>query len=239
MLEKNIDTFLCLRASDAFDSLCGDDGKALSQKETAEKFDVNESVISEIKRCKREPSKGLIGKIIEICYAVDPAWLIIGKMDEKVCERVELAFRCFRINAPKELGVSGKFLLAVYNKQIMPSEAFLKRVSETCNAANIIYPQIDERFRAWFERTIIEDKIKTSELSDSLNIPMEYILAVLRSDASLPEELIAKFCSLYDKTPPAPAYSAYSEIIELLKHDPEAEKAVLNLLKKRRDRQIN
>jgi len=239
MLEKHIDTFLCLRASDALDSLCGEDGGALSQKEIAEKFDVNESVISEMKRCKREPSKALIGKIIEICYAVDPAWLIIGKMDEKACEKVELAFRCFRINAPRELRVSGKFLLAVYNKQIMPSEAFLKRVSETYNTANIIYPHIDERFRAWFERTIIEDKIKISDLSDGLNIPMEYVLAVLRGDASLPEELIAKFCSLYDKTPPAPAYSAFSEIMELLKNDPAAEKDVLNLLKKRRGRSIN
>ncbi len=201
MFEKNIDTRLCLRASEAFDSLCGGDGGALSQKEIAEKFDVNESVISEIKRCKREPSKSLIGKIIEICYAVDPAWLLIGKMAEKVCERVKLAFRCIKVGSPKEIGVSSKFTMAIYNKEVMPSEAFLKRISETYNAANFIYPQIDERFREWFERTIIEDKIKISDLSDSLNIPMEYVLGVLRGDASFPEELIAKFCRPVQKNP--------------------------------------
>ena len=100
----------------------------------------------------------------------------------------------------------------------------------------IIYPRTDERFREWFEQTVIRSRLKATEIADRLGINPEYVYAVLRGEASFPEELIAKFAEIYKRNPPPPAYSAYGEITQLLKNDPEAEGEVLKMLRGRERR---
>ena len=144
MPKKNIDNRLCLRVRDAFCSLPDENGNTLSQKAIAEKFGIAESVVSEISKCKREPSKALIGKVIVNCYAVDPAWLLVGKINLEACARVNLFMRCIEGNLKavgKKLNVSTDFVLSTTNKDISPSAAFLQKLSVEFNAARHHLPK--------------------------------------------------------------------------------------------------
>jgi plasmid maintenance system antidote protein VapI len=233
-----IDGNLCGRFIKTLEAcFCGEDDR-LPQKNVAEKLGISESIISEIKHREKEPSKSLIEKAIINCDVVDPGWIIIGKINDELCRKIDIAFKCLSINlseASKKLNVSTAFLLGIFNKEITPSNTFIERFCKIYDAHNFIYPQIDEEFRAWFEKTIIKSKIKVSDLSKSLGLTIEYILSVINGEVSFPKDVVSKFVTIYKLNPPVPKNSNNNELFELLRDDPDAMPVILSLLKKRKN----
>ena len=133
--EIPIDEHLCDRFMIALRS-CFSDNSGSFKQDIAEQSlsNLDKTDLPAIQRHEKEPSKVLLLEVLEKCDAFTPEWLLGGKIDMEVSERILNYMsknRLDPLSVARETGTTKEFFAAMRDHAIMPSERFVIRFCAT------------------------------------------------------------------------------------------------------------
>ena len=144
-MSKQIDVELCKRFCLAMEISFTLEGK-FRQSFAAQQLSVTQSVISDIFRYNREPSKDvIIGMISKFDY-YDVGWLLTGDLDVELCDIVSYCFKKSGKNHEdfaNSIDLPSLLISSTIGKMVSPSYSV---VLKACNCVGVyFFPLFDDR----------------------------------------------------------------------------------------------
>jgi transcriptional regulator with XRE-family HTH domain len=130
-IQDEIDIEFCCRFGFALLACFGDEHGRFRQVNAAEKLGISNSIISDIKNFKREPSIGICKKVLQKCPYVSLEWLVTGKGTLSIGEKVAHIRKSSRLGIEEfalKMNVPARFLQGIESGQIMPSTEWFDMV---------------------------------------------------------------------------------------------------------------